>query len=218
MRPCIQATILFSFELRHRGIDHLVGGQQVAEAQLAVLEHLLDLFGACSWAQAEVLERHALRPGGRRACQASSTAPIAVPALPAAGCTNTFSNARALSSAETSSAFKPRPPARQRLRPVPAMRMTASLHGALHAGRDVRAQRFGNRGAVFEAEALVEARAEAAVRQPLGARRRSGRCAAIAVAQRHDFAGTGRGSGRRPRPRATALCARRRWRRSPAAR
>ena len=43
MRPCIQATILLSFNCATAVVDHFVGGQQVVEAQLAVLEHLLDL-------------------------------------------------------------------------------------------------------------------------------------------------------------------------------
>ena len=44
-------------QLLHGGVDHFVGGQQVVEAQLAVLEHLLDLRGAVSRAQAERVER-----------------------------------------------------------------------------------------------------------------------------------------------------------------
>src|ERR1017187_6681401 len=47
------------------------------------------------------------------------------PALPDTGCTKTFSNPEWFSRAETSNALRPRPPARHRLRPWPAMRMTA---------------------------------------------------------------------------------------------
>ena len=40
-------------QLRHGGIDHFVRGQQVAEAQLAVFEHLLDLRRGVGRPQAE---------------------------------------------------------------------------------------------------------------------------------------------------------------------
>ena len=51
MRPCIHATILWSPNCAPRRRVSSSVGQQVAEAQLAVLQHLLDLFGAVTRAQ-----------------------------------------------------------------------------------------------------------------------------------------------------------------------
>src|SRR5205823_2478585 len=66
---------------------------------------------------------HAVRRKTR--CQVSIAAPTAVPALPDAGCTKTFWNPEWFSSAETSSALRPSPPAKQRFVPSPAISMTA---------------------------------------------------------------------------------------------
>ena len=48
-------------QLGHGGLDQLLVGQQVAEAQLAVFEHLFDFGRAECRPQAQSFERHALR-------------------------------------------------------------------------------------------------------------------------------------------------------------
>ena len=132
-------------QLRDGGIDHFVGGEQVAEPQLAVFEHLLDLAGGEGRAQAERFHAGRGAPAGRRVCQVSSTAPMAVPALPAAGCTKTLPLPKRCSSADTSSAFSPSPPARHRFSAAPGHPDHGLFDGPLDARGDVGAQRFGNR-------------------------------------------------------------------------
>ena len=77
---------------------------------------------------------------------------MAVPALPATGCTNTFSLPGACSSAETSREFNPNPPARQRLPPLPPAGSRRSSDGLLDAGRNVRAHGLRDRLAIVQAE------------------------------------------------------------------
>ena len=164
MRPCIQATILLSFNCATAASISSSVGQQVMEAQLAVLEHLLG-FGrrrrpgpeqSVSSAHARVLAESAVPGFERRADGRARHCP------PPAARRRSRSRTR-FSSAETSSALSPRPPARHRLRPLAGH----ADHGRLRRPSGCprprgRAQRFGNRRAVRQAQALVEPRAEAA--------------------------------------------------------
>ena len=156
-------------QLRHGGSDQFVHGEHVAEAQLAVFEHLLDFGARCRRGPGRGYRAARAASWRQAPCQVSSTAPMAVPALPEAGCTNTFSKPERFSSAETSSAFRPRPPARHRLRPLPAMRITAASTAFWMPAATCGRRSSGIGCAVLQSEPLVESRAETAAVQALGA-------------------------------------------------
>ncbi len=140
---------------------------------------------------------------------------MAVPALPAAGCTKTLSIAGACSSAETSSAFSPRPPARHRFSALARHADHGGFHGALDAGGHVRAQLFGNRRRHRPGRAArrTAGRSRRAGSRSVLKKERSRRGPCIATGQ--NFQEQVAEARRRRPPRATALCARRRWRSKP---
>ena len=88
---------------------------------------------------------------------------MAVPALPAAGCTKTFSNAGARFERGHQQRVQAQAAGQAEVAALARHADGGILDGALHAGGDVGAQAFGNGVAVLQAEALVETRAEAAV-------------------------------------------------------
>ena len=132
-------------QLRHRGVDDLVGGQQVAEAQLAVLQHLLDFGGGKGRAQAERVAAPRAAPAGRR--RARRPAPRR---WPSRRCPPPAARTRSRSR----SAFRaPKPAARSAparrpgtdCRPLPAMRITAASTARWMPAATCGAHRFGNR-------------------------------------------------------------------------
>ena len=165
MRPCIHAMILCSPSIAHRGRQQFVGRSQIVEAQLAVLQHLLDLFGAVAGAEAAGRPRVARSPRSEDVMpgiqhRAQRRARVArrrlhediLPSVPSAR-------------DSTSSALKNNPPATHRFSPSPASSQYGFLDRLLQPRAMAAAVDSGICGAVLKAESRVEFCAESARRR-----------------------------------------------------
>ena len=139
MRPCIQATILFSLSCATAVSISSSGGQQIAEPQLAVFQHLLDLSRRCKLGPQQRVSR-AARAVSRHIdpCQASTPRRSPCRRCPPPAARTRCRIVRSDSSADTSRAFNPSPPARQRFPPFAGHADDGLFHGLLHARGQVR--------------------------------------------------------------------------------
>ena len=215
MRPCIQATILLSFNWATAVSMSSSLVTHVSESQAAVFQHLLDFCGGISGAEAERFQaRRAPRVRRRRAMpRAPRRWRFRHYRRPAARRRSSYPDS--FSSAETSSAFRPMPQPDKGCRRSPAIRTTAASTAFWIPAAQMAGAEFPEWARHPSGRAAREFRAESAVPIGVPSKRTNGRCAGPA-SERTASRETGRDSGCRRPPTATGPCARLRWRGSPA--
>ena len=216
MRPCIQATILFSFNWATAVSITSSSVMHVAEAQPAILQHLLDFGGGICRAQADRVEPHApLLPEG--AVPGFERRPDGGAGVTGGGLHEDVLESRAVFQGEDQQGVEAQATRQAQVAALARHADGGRLDGLLNARRHVRAFRLGNGFAIFQAKAVVQPLTESAVLQAFGAEEgtvdaRSG------IREAQDLQEQFACSARRPRRRATGPCARPRWRGSPATR
>ena len=137
---------------------------------------------------------------------------MAVPALPAAGCTKTLRWPEVVFERRDQQRVKPQAAGQAQIAACAGHADDGRFQGPSGCPRRrARAAASGTGVAILEAQALVEARAETAVGAAARCRKEAAVDARAGFARRSGFRGTDRDSARRRPPKATALCARPRW-------